>query len=136
MKTQMIIGILILGTITSSLALEIIVRRDRKIIIDEFSVRDMPLDQVLVKLEDASVQADEQKVGIRIVNLTEEPLRYSRVTINVRNRSVRSIVDLLTNPLNLWITSNGDTIEVRKSERVTKGAQQPHSPYAKPGAAE
>jgi hypothetical protein len=97
---------------------EIRIFRDREIVVPEFAVREMPLDQVLEALEAASVKADGEGRGIRIVNLTQEPLRFQRITLSVRGQSVRRIADLVGSMLSLWISSDGNTIEVRKSGRV------------------
>jgi hypothetical protein len=114
----------VLAVMGANIAADVVrVYRDRQIVIPELTAREEPLDQVLERLKEASVLADKEKIGINIVNLTEEPLRSRRVTINVRNRSVRDICDLIGSMLALWISSDGNTIEVRKSDRVINPAE-------------
>jgi hypothetical protein len=121
MKRIIAIVICLLSVATASFALEIRKPRDKEIVIEEFAVRDMPLSEVLVKLADESVKADPKKVGINIVDFTKEPLRSTKLTLKLSKKSVRAIADLIGSTLPLWIHSDGDTIEVRKSESVTRG---------------
>jgi hypothetical protein len=87
--------------------------------IEKFAVRGMPLHEVLTRLEEASIQADSYHLstkGVSIVDLTKEPLRSRPLTLSFRNESVRSILDLIADTLNLWILSNGNIIEVWPAE--------------------
>jgi hypothetical protein len=120
MKTALFIVLAWLLSASCVWSLELRPTRDRALILPEFVVRDMPLDEVLTKIADESVRADQEKKGISIANLTKPPQRTMKVTIDVRKKSVREILDLIAGTLGLWIRAEGDTIEVRNSANVLK----------------
>ena len=123
MKRILIATMLILICGSNALAASQSHSRDRSIVLDEFAVRDMPLDEVLTKLVDDSVKADPDKLGVSIANLTKEPQRSMKVTISVRKKNVREILDLLAGTLGLWIHSGTDAVEVRNSSSAVKGTK-------------
>lgn len=123
MKTILLAAVAFALVAAGARAFEVAVSRDRAIVLEEFAVRDLPLDQVLEKLAEASIKADPDKAGVGIVNFTKEPLRSRKVTINVRKTSVRSILELLAGTIGLSVHWDGSNVQVRNSEHTVKGKQ-------------
>jgi hypothetical protein len=110
----------VLMTASVALAGQAVPARDERIVVPVFQVQAQPLGRALEILEQASMKADSEGRGVRILNLTKPSTTARQVTLSATNQSVRQIADTIGSNLVLWVRSKGDTVEVWESGTVKK----------------